>query len=195
MIITFSLDQILKIWPLIVAFLGIVWFLIKAGFDFKNLKVSVEDLKKSSKLTEDKVSTIHGMLIAVLPDKSAFLEEVAPGNSPRMINEKGYALLTNKGLIAIAEEAKEEVLKIAKENSPQNAYDAQEEIVNQFWIWIQQRTDYLNTIKNVAYEENTAPFIIAQLISIYLRDQLFPILGFEVRDTDKDDPSVKKDSK
>lgn len=153
---------------LLVAAVGAIGYLIKRVLD------------KTDQIGAD-VADIKPKVYVLWADK------FAPSYSPRQLNERGENVLNESGIKQIIDEKKVDLLKIIKEKNPQTAYDAEvciskvtKEIPNLY-------PDTLLALKEGAFRAGVNVDTVLLVGYVYLRNIIFPDLGFSVGDVPEDE--------
>lgn len=112
-------------------------------------------------------------------------DKLAPAYSPRQLNERGNDVLTKSGIKEIIDEKKPKLLELVKEKDIKNPYNAEksiEEVMRQLPVYC---PDVVDKLKDGAFKTGSDLGSILFVGSIYLRNQIFPDLGFSLTDLDK----------
>ncbi len=122
---------------------------------------------------------------AVLEDRMSILwkDETAPTRSPRKLNEKGNNILFKSGIKEVIDQKKEELFKLVRSKNIGNPYDA-EEYVLQIVADLKKDSVLVEGLKTGAYSVGASIDTVLFVGGIYLRDQIFPELGFSVDQID-----------
>lgn len=121
-------------------------------------------------------------------------DKIAPAHSPRQLNERGQTILNQSGIKEFVERNKPELLRRVRERNCTNAYDAEKatfSVVNET-IKEAGATD-LDSLKNGAYKVGATLDTLLLVGGIYLRNLIFPELGFSLDDIDKHNPDKKQE--
>jgi hypothetical protein len=112
-------------------------------------------------------------------------DKVAPAHSPRQLNERGSDILANSGIKEIIDEKKDILLDIAKKKSLKNPYDT-EQAIHQIMNELPSHCpDIIDKLKNGAFTTGVDIGTVLFVGGIYLRNMIFPELGFSINDLDK----------
>lgn len=112
-------------------------------------------------------------------------DKVAPARSPRQLNERGNDILIKSGIKEIIDEKKEILLDIIKRKDLKNPYDAEQaihQIMNELPLHC---PDIVDKLKNGAFKTGVDTGTVLFVGGIYLRNMIFPDLGFSIIDLDK----------
>lgn len=123
---------------------------------------------------------------AVLEDRMKILwkDEFAPTNSPRQLNDRGTSILTGSGIKEIIDAKQNEFLTLVRSQNIDNPYDAERYVLK---IVSDLKTpELINQLKTGMYNTGSDIDTVLFVGGIYLRDLLFPELGFAITDLDKE---------
>ncbi len=135
------------------------------------IKPDLKDVRERFISVETKVETM-------------WKDKYAPASSPRKLNERGESILETSGIKEILTTKEEKILESVKIQKPTNAYDA-EKMINQAVMSLQELCpDIVNDLKDGAFKSGADIDAVLFVGSVYLRDILFPKLGFKVEDLD-----------
>ncbi len=161
-----NLDTKTLIGVIILLFSVIVYFTKRIFDNTESISKDVSEIKpKVDILWQDKLSSVH---------------------SPRQLNERGDELLAKSGIKEIVDEKKSKLLELVKEKQVKTPYDAEksvEEVMRQLPIHC---PDVIDKLKDGAFKTGSDLGSILFVGSIYLRNQIFPDLGFSLTDLDKE---------
>ncbi len=111
-------------------------------------------------------------------------DKVAPSHSPRQLNERGNDILNKSGIKEIIEEKKETLSDLIKKNDLKNPYDA-EQVIHQIINELPMHCpDVVDILKKGAFKTGVDIGTVLFVGGIYLRNMIFPDLGFSVDDLD-----------
>ncbi len=149
------------------------------------------DIKPIINATRDSVRDIDKRLAIVesimnRPVADAF----APANSPRKLNDKGYAILDASGLREIIAKEKEYLLGLVRIEDPKNAYDAEVVILHIMSEFLDKKPEYAGKLKDWAFNSGTDVQTALMVGGFHLRDIIFPELKFDLGDTDNKPPQT-----
>lgn len=170
----------------VIATIGIAWGKMQAFSEYfktslDEVKSDLKDLRERFIVTEERTKNLWDRF-SVVEDrvKIASEEKILPANSPRQLNEKAYKILNGSGIKEIIEQRQGEWLELVRAQHFTNPYDAQEFIVKTVE---QLRNDpiVLEKIKPGAYIVGTDIGTILLVAGFYLRDLIFPELGFPLK--------------
>jgi hypothetical protein len=106
-------------------------------------------------------------------------------NSPRQLNDVGQKILGDSGIKAIVDGKKDKLLAVVKAKNPNNPYDAERVIIEVMEKLPEYCPEIIDELKNGAFRSGVNVEAILFVGSIYLRNLIFPNLGFNVEDLDK----------
>jgi hypothetical protein len=112
-------------------------------------------------------------------------ERFSSALSPRQLNELGTQILSESGIKKVIEEKKEILLAAVKKKNPTNPYDAEEVIAKVMENLSRHCPEVIDSLKNSAFSMGTTLDVILFTGSIFLRNLIFPDLGFDLGDLDK----------
>jgi len=138
----------------------------------KNVLPDLKDVRERFGRIEDRVETL-------------WKDKLAPANSPRQLNDKGNNILHNSGIKEIVDEKRTTLLELVKAKNVNNAYDAEIAIENVMTELPKHCPDTLDRLKDGAFRVGADIGGLLFVGSIYLRNQIFPDLGFNLDDLDK----------
>lgn len=135
------------------------------------IEPDLKNLRERFMIVEDRVRTM-------------WKDEVAPAHSPRQLNERGTNVLTGSGIKEIIDEKRDNLLLSVKTRNITNPYDAEQAILN---IVSNLRNDapLVEKLKLGAFSVGADIDTVLLVGGIYLRDLIFPDLGFKTTDLDK----------
>ena len=150
----------------VVALLGVIGYFIKRILDKSDtIGVDVADMKP-------KVNVL-------------WADRYAPAHSPRHLNETGKSILKQSGIKEIIDEKRNELLAIVKKKNVANAYDAEATVLEVVKELPTHCPDVVEKLKNGAFKTGSNVDVVLLVGGFYLRDLVFPDLGFSVTDLDK----------
>lgn len=112
-------------------------------------------------------------------------DKVAPAHSPRRLNEYGQKILAESSIKEIIDEKKGVLLEIIKKQDIKNAYDAEQAILSVAEELTKHCPDIIDKLKTGAFNAGASLDTVLLVGGIYLRDLVFPDLGFSVEQIDK----------
>ncbi len=115
-------------------------------------------------------------------------DRLAPNHSPRQLNERGRSILKDSGIKEIIDEKKESLFKIIKEKNCKNAYDAEAVVLSIVVDLPNSFPDVVEKLKTGAFNTGASLSDVLLVGGIYLRDLIFPELGFSIDELDKPKP-------
>jgi hypothetical protein len=154
-------------------FLGIIAVLLAAiGYFIKRI------LDKSETIGED-VADMKPKVDVLWADK------YAPAHSPRQLNDRGNDILKESGIKEIVDQKKSKLLQIIKDKDPKNPYDAEMFITQVMSELPIHCPEVVEQLKGGAFKTGVDIKTVLFVGSVYLRDLIFPDLGFSVSDLDR----------
>lgn len=111
-------------------------------------------------------------------------DKLAPSHSPRQLNDRGRDILNKSGIKEIVDEKKAKLLELIQEKKAKNPYDAEKAIEEVMYKLPEYCPDVLDKLKNGAFITGIDINSVLFVGSIYLRNEIFPTLGFSVTDLD-----------
>lgn len=112
-------------------------------------------------------------------------DRAAPAHSPRKLNAYGIKILNESGIKEIIDEKKSTLLDIVKKKDIKNAYDAEQAVLLTVEKLPEHCPDIVDKLKNGAFKTGANLDTVLLVGGIYLRDLIFPDLGFSVDEIDK----------
>jgi|SRR3989338_259367 len=116
-------------------------------------------------------------------------DRVAPAHSPRRLNTYGNKILKESGIKEIIEEKKPKLLELVKTEKATNVYDAEVAVLSVVKKLPEHCPDVIDKLKTGAFNAGAGLDTVLLVGGLYLRDLVFPELGFSVEDLDK--PNTK----
>jgi hypothetical protein len=111
-------------------------------------------------------------------------DKVAPAHSPRKLNEYGQKILKESSIKEIIDEKKATLLELVKAKGVTNAYDAEQAVLLVVKELPAHCPDVVDRLKNGAFNAGANLDTVLLVGGIYLRDLIFPDLGFSVEQLD-----------
>jgi hypothetical protein len=118
-------------------------------------------------------------------------DEVAPARSPRQLNAIGKNILSGSGIKEIIDQNKLKLLTQVKALNPTNAYDAEQYSLNVVSELAKHCPDVVPKLKDGAFRVGSGIETVLLVGGFYLRDLIFPDLGFSLTELDKPKTVVK----
>jgi hypothetical protein len=119
-------------------------------------------------------------------------DKFAPASSPRKLNERGASVLQESGIKEIIDDKRQDLLAAVRGVATKNAYDAEMAILATVQDIPEQYPELLERIKNGAFKTGTSIETILFVGGLYLRDLIFPELGFSLDEVDRHEPAKPK---
>ena len=136
----------------------------------KAIKEAIGDFKDRFIIIEDRM-------------KILWKDEFAPTGSPRQLNERGNNILNGSGIKEIIDSKRNDFLSTAKSQNIANPYDAEKYVLK---IVADLKTpELIDNLKTGMYNTGSDIDTVLFVGGIYLRDLIFPDLGFATSDLDK----------
>lgn len=173
------------------AFLGVGTILVGMGVAWGTLKRDVEAIEtKLTSLNNDISTGIVPSLydirerFVVVEDRVETLwrDKFAPSHSPRQLNEHGRSILAQSGIQEIIDEKQQQLLEVIRSKNPTTAYDAENEIIGVVSKLREHYPDIIDRLKDGAFKSGADIDAVLFVGGIYLRDTIFPLLGFSLED-------------
>ncbi len=143
-----------------------------------SVEVKINDIYERFIRVEERVDTL-------------WKDKVAPAHSPRQLNEYGSKILEESGIKEIIEEKKEMLLSLVKEKGATNAYDAEEAVLSVVEKLPEHCPDVVDRLKTGAFNTGASLDMVLLVGGLYLRDLIFPSLGFSVEELNGADENKK----
>lgn len=165
--------NILNIINAIVVGLGIPTIIIVAIYIGRKLQIldDLEPIRKKFSVIESQVSDL-------------WQDRIAPAHSPRQLNDHGKSILEESGIKEIVNSKKETLLEIIKKKNINNPYDAEEAILSIMEDLPNYCPDVVAKIKTGAFNSGASINDVLFVGGIYLRNLIFPELGFKIEELD-----------
>lgn len=109
-------------------------------------------------------------------------DEVAPANSPRKLNERGKKILNESGVKGFVDDKKEELFARIHQHTFTNPYDAEKCVLEVMQEVPKYYPEVIENMKNGAFRTGADIETVLLVGGFYLRDLIFPELGFSVDD-------------
>jgi hypothetical protein len=154
--------------------IGIPTIIIVAIYIGRKLQIldDLEPIREKFAVIESKVSDL-------------WQDRIAPAHSPRQLNERGRLILEKSGIKEIIDNEKETLLKIVREKGATNPYDAEAIILSVMADLPNHCPDVVEKLKTQAFNSGASMNDVLLAGGIYLRNLIFPDLGFNVEELDK----------
>jgi hypothetical protein len=131
------------------------------------------------------VSYIHGILN---------IKKVTKSTSPLVLNDAGNKILRDSGIDKIIQQNYKDILNKVKERNPENAYKAQEDII-EIVKDLKNFPDLINVIELGAFSSGSDVETVLFVGAIDIRDKILEELKLYSQDIDEFDPNKKIDDK
>lgn len=107
-------------------------------------------------------------------------DEVAPANSPRKLNERGNKILNESGIKGFVDKKRTELTAKVREHTFTNPYDAEKYILDLMQEAPKLYPEEIENMKTGAFRTGADIDTVLLVGGFYLRDLVFPELGFSV---------------
>lgn len=160
--------------------------LVGLGVAWGTLKSSVRSISKTldEQLVPDLKNVRERFMVVEDRVKTLWKDEVAPAFSPRQLNERGEKILAESGIKKLIDIEKDKMLAEIKAKNIGNPYDA-EQCVLQLVADLKKNPEKVEKLKTGAYTTGADIDTVLLVGGIYLRNLVFPDLGFALEDLDK----------
>lgn len=147
-------------------------------------------LKRSVSAVEDTIDKRITPQLRDVSERLARIEErvttlwerrLAKAASPRKLTTYGERLLRRSGIAAIIEKHEKELREEVLWNDPKTPHEGEIAVQGALEAFLTRRPDISNGLEERAYRCGATPDDIIFVGSLYLRDRLFPKLGFHPR--------------
>ena len=157
--------------------LGLLFWFIKRNFnqlEKSDIRIENKVDKMDNKINkiDSRVSYIEGRI------SNALENSLAPGHSPRKLNEEGKRIFDESKIENIVIENKDMLFDAVKKENPQTAYDVQETAKKAMNL-LQENSDILIRLKNGAFKAGASIESVLFVGSIYLRDIALKEFNFD----------------
>ncbi len=153
----------------------------------------LDTLKKQMETTGNQINIIYERFIVVEERVSTlWKDEVAPSHSPRQLNDFGAKILNESGIKEIITAKKSDLLAKVKVVNPTNAYDAEQATLDVVGGLARHCPELIPQLKDGAFRVGQSLETVLLVGGFYLRDLIFPDLGFSLTDLDKPAPTAAK---
>lgn len=142
------------------------------------LEITVSTLGGKFEDVRERFLKVEGQVSTLLKD------EVAPASSPRKLNESGQRILNESGIKGIVESKKQKLLEVIKAQNITNAYDAEQATLAVVADLPKHCPDVVPQLKEGAFKVGQSTDTVLLVGGFYLRDLIFPELGFSLTDLD-----------
>ncbi len=154
---------------------GVVGYLLKKTYDkVDTIGSDVAEIKPKVEILWSSVAEMNSKIDILWRDALALAE------SPRQLNERGQRILGESGIKAIVDEKYQELLSRIKAETPTNAYDAEQLIIDVMNKLPEKDPDLVPRLKDGAFRSGEDIQAVLFAGSLYLRNRAFPDLGFAI---------------
>lgn len=176
------------------AFFGIGSILITIGIAWGKLQVSLKQVQKTleteikpelKELRTNLIDLRERYIVAEERVDILWKNRLGIAHSPRQLNAQGNKILENSGIKEIIDNKKDYLLALVKQENPATPYDA-EKITEKIVMKLLTYFPSLETeLKNGAFGVGADISEVLYVGSLYLRDEIFPDLGFNLEEWQK----------
>lgn len=174
----------------IIVIIGIPTIISTILYIGKKLQI-IEDLKP----IRERFTVIESKVDDLAPIRERFVvvesrvndlwkDRIAPARSPRQLNERGDLILKKSGIKEIIDNKKNVLFEIVKEKNTTNPYDAEAIILSIVTDLPSHCPDVVEQLKTGAFNSGASINDVLFVGSIYLRNLIFPKLGFKIEELD-----------
>ncbi|MEK7541572.1 MAG: hypothetical protein AAB533_01860 [Patescibacteria group bacterium] len=169
------------------AILGVAAILIGIGAAWGTLKTLVKGIKNTldDEIKPDLKNIRDRFIVVEERVKTLWRDAYAPARSPRRLNARGTEILEKSGIKEIVRDKKDYLLALVKEKNATNAYDAESAILAVMAELPKHCPDMIDRLKEGAFRIGADIDAVLFAGGIYLRDIIFPDLGFVLDDVDR----------
>ncbi|MDP1760191.1 MAG: hypothetical protein Q8L01_01920 [Candidatus Woesebacteria bacterium] len=166
--------------------LGVAVILIGGGIAWGALRSNVSTIKKllDEEIKPDLKNVRERFVVIEDRVKNWGKDEVAPAHSPRQLNERGKNILSESGIKKIIDEKKNELFNLIRGKNKTNPYDTEQSVL-QVVSELKNDPMIVEKLKTGAFAVGTDIDTVLLVGGFYLRDLIFPELGFSITDLDK----------
>lgn len=111
-------------------------------------------------------------------------DKFAPAHFTRQLNDRGKDILENSGIKEIINEKKQQLLELVKFRKSKNPYDAEIAIFEVVKQLKSHCPGIVDKLKDGAFKTGSNIDSVLFVGGIYLRNEIFPDLGFSLNDLD-----------
>jgi hypothetical protein len=139
---------------------------------------------------EKKIESIYDRFLKVEERvDTLWKDKVAPAHSPRQLNELGVTIRDQSGIKEIIDTKRQTLLDAIREQDPKTPYDAERVILSVVNDLSKHCPEVVDQLKEGAFKVGQSIDVILLVGGFYLRDQIFPELGFSLTDLDIPKPA------
>jgi hypothetical protein len=139
------------------------------------------------KKTLDKVERIDEAVSDMRPKVELMWRNYgAFADSPRQLNERGQKILSESGIDQIVDELEGTLLEEVKKQNISNPYDAERSVEQVMADLPKNHPELLDRLKLGAYKSGENLETTLYIGAIYLRNKIFPTLGFGINGPDQE---------
>ena len=154
--------------------------------DLKDIKPKVDDMCPKVDILWTDIKDIKPKVDDMCPKVDIlWADRVAPAHSPRRLNDYGNKILTESGIKEIIKEKKPKLLELVKAEKATNVYDAEMAVLSVVKKLPEHCPDVIDKLKTGAFNAGASLDTVLLVGGLYLRDLVFPELGFSVEDLDR----------
>ena len=162
--------------------MGVSWGLLRRSVS--NIQDTLGEMKPDLKNVRERFAVVEDRVGTIWKDK------YAPAASPRQLNKLGESLLEKSGIKEVIDRNRDDLLRSVRERNYSNAYDAEKATLAVVGDLAKQAPpEELDKLKHGAFETGSSLDAILLVGGIYLRNLIFPELGFSLEDIDTHRPA------
>ncbi|HEY4504206.1 MAG TPA: hypothetical protein VJI73_00350 [Candidatus Paceibacterota bacterium] len=158
--------------------IGVIGYLLKKTFD------KIEEVAKDVSDIKPKVDIIWRDMLPKLD--ILWRDRAVPANSPRQLNERGQKILNESGIGEIVDELENKLLDEVGKHNAANPYDAERFVERVMADLPNNHPELIDKLKLGAYNAGENMETVLYIGAIYLRNRIFPKLGFSVESSVED---------
>lgn len=184
----------------LLAIFGLLFYFGKQHQKVKGIQDDVKNNIKPSILDIDrKIEEIHPILNNINSGVSYIhgilnIKKVTKSTSPLVLNDAGNKILRDSGIDKIIQQNYQDILNKVKERNPENAYKAQEDIID-IVKDLKNFPDLINVIELGAFSSGSDVDTVLFVGAIDIRDKILEELKLYPHDIDEFDTKKKNDDK
>lgn len=162
-----------------IVIIGIAWGTIRSNVSSIE-RILNEEIKPDLKNVRERFASVETKVDVLWKD------QYAPAESPRQLNNRGNQILIESGINKIVDAHKDILAQEIKQISPDSPYDAEKLIMDFMATEFLKRYPGIEPqIKDGAFRTGVDENVVLFIGGIYLRNIIFPLLGFNLTDLDQ----------
>lgn len=171
------------------AFFAVAAILIGIGVGWGTLKTLIKGVKDvlDKEIKPDLKNVRERFMVVEDRVKVLWKDEYAPALSPRKLNERGNSILNGSGIRKIIDDKKNDLLSLVRGKGATNAYDTEQAILSVVSEIPKTFPELVPQLKDGAFKTGADIDSLLLVGGIYLRDQIFPDLGYSADAIDSHD--------